>query len=69
MGHLLKLWMDHYNCTGETKGGTVPLLHRDFVVTSNYTIKELYGAKGDEMVEAIERRCKVIHMKEPFADR
>ncbi len=61
--------MDHYDCTGETKGATVPLLHRDFVVTSNYTIQELYGHKGEEMVKAIERRCKIIHMRAPFTDQ
>ncbi len=69
MGHLLKIWMDHYDCTGETKGANVPLLHRDFVVTSNYTIRELYGHKGEEMVKAIERRCKIIRMRAPFTDQ
>ncbi len=61
--------MDHYDCTGETKGANVPLLHRDFVVTSNYTIRELYGHKGEEMVKAIERRCKIIRMTAPFTDQ
>ena len=69
LGHLLKIWMDHYDCTGESKGGTLPLLHRDFVVTSNYSIEKLYEGKGQEMIDAIKRRCKVIHMTEPFAGR
>jgi len=58
--------MDHYVCTGETKGGTVPLMHRDFVVTSNYSIDQLYEKDGEEMIQAIKRRCKVIHMTQPF---
>jgi len=66
LGHLLKIWMDHYVCTGETKGGTVPLMHRDFVVTSNYSIDQLYEKDGEEMIQAIKRRCKVIHMTQPF---
>jgi len=67
LGHYLKIWMDHYQCTGETKGGTVPLLHRDFVVTSNYSPEQLYAKDGEEMVQAIRRRCKVIPMYAPFS--
>ena len=69
LGHHLKLWMDHYFVQGETKGGNVPLLHRDFVVTSNYSIEKLYEGKGQEMIDAIKRRCKIIHMEEPFTGR
>lgn len=42
LGHFLKIWADHYPCSGETKGGTVPLMHRDIVVTSNKSIEQLY---------------------------
>ena len=66
LGHFLKIWADRHGCTGECKGGTVPLLHRDFVVTSNYKIEELYKEQGEEMIDAIKRRFKVIHMEEPF---
>jgi len=66
LGHLLKLWMDHYPVSGETKGGNVALVHRDFLVTSNYTIDELYAKDGQEMIDAIKRRCKIIHMDKPF---
>lgn len=58
--------MDHYPVHGETKGGNTPLMHRNFVVTSNYSIEQLYENKGPEMIEAIKRRCKVIHMTQPF---
>jgi len=44
----------------------VPLLHRDFIVTSNYSIEQLYQKDGEEMIQAIRRRCKVIHMTDPF---
>lgn len=40
--HYLKLWMDKYPTTGEIKGGTVPLLFKYLVVTSNYTIEHLF---------------------------
>ncbi len=66
LGHYLKIWCDHYQCTGETKGGTIPLCHERFIVTSNYSIEQLYEKDGPEMVAAIKRRCQVIHMTEPF---
>lgn len=70
LGHYLKIWADKWACTGETKGGTIPLNHHRFIVTSQYTIRELYGPKSDdtperahaknEIVEALERRF-IVH--------
>lgn len=71
LGHYLKIWADKWACTGEVKGGTVPLCHKRFVVTSNYTIAELFGPEVNDkldsaqaaakrtLVEALERRFKV----------
>jgi len=42
LGHYLKIWGDHYACTGEVKGGTVPLVHKRLIITSNYSIAELF---------------------------
>lgn len=59
LGHYLKIWSDKYSCTGESKGGTVMLRHKVFVVTSNFSIEELFtGAHGcdNNMVRAIQRR-------------
>lgn len=61
LGHYLKIWADKWGCFGEVKGSTIPLLHKQFIVTSNYTINELWGKTesraGDAaMVAAIERR-------------
>lgn len=47
----------------------VPLMHRNFVVTSNYAIRDLYKDAGEEMILALERRFKVIHMTDPFKVR
>lgn len=60
LGHLLKIWTDRYACTGETKGGTVSLRHHRFVITSNYTIAELFGSDV-EMYRAILRRFTVLN--------
>lgn len=62
LGHYLKIWADKWSCTGETKGGTVQLQHKIFVVTSNYSIEELF--EDLNMREAIARRFKVIHKTE-----
>lgn len=61
LGHYLKIWADKYACTGETKGGTVNLRHKTFIITSNYPISHFFP-EDPEMKEAVERRFKEIHM-------
>jgi hypothetical protein len=61
----LKLWADRYAFLGETKGGALALRPEKMVVTSNYSIEEIFGP-DESAVEAIRRRFKVIHMDEPF---
>lgn len=69
LNHYLKIWADKWKASGEVKGAVVPLNHEWFVVTSNYSIREIVemGAKNDitdfVLVEAIERRFKVITMR------
>lgn len=61
LGHYLKIWADKWSCTGEIKGGTVQLRHTHFIVTSNYSIDELFSSKGQTLIDAIRRRFKVVH--------
>lgn len=63
LSHLLKIWCDRYACTGEIKGGQVSLCYERFIVTSNYSIKDLYG-EDEEVVKALERRFKVVKFSE-----
>lgn len=73
LAHLMKLWTDKYALTGETKGGHIPLHYKKFVVTSNYSIRRIFGPRehmSDEekedaevMASAIERRFKVIRIE------
>lgn len=42
-GHL-KDWADHYPRRGEIKGGAVPLQHGSIVVTSQYSIDDLWSS-------------------------
>lgn len=58
LGHHLKIWADKWGCTGEVKGGTVALMHKAFVITSNYSIETMFP--DDEMLQqAIRRRFEV----------
>lgn len=61
LGHYLKIWMDKFSCSGETKGGHVHLQHTAFVVTSNYSIEYLFQ-EDPQLVLAISRRCEIIPM-------
>lgn len=60
LGHYLKIWTDKYATTGETKGGTINLQHKLFIVTSNYTPDQLWP-DDPIMAQAIKRRCIMNH--------
>lgn len=60
LGHYLKIWADKWACSGEVKGGTVPLMHEKFIVTSNYLPFQIWP-EDDEMVQAINRRFEMRH--------
>lgn len=63
LGHYLKRWADKYACTGETKGGTIHLQHRLFIVTSNYPPSHFWP-DDTVMQEAVTRRFDVIEKKD-----
>lgn len=60
LGHYLKIWTDKWPCTGEIKGGQVPLTYTKFIITSNYTPQTLWP-QDEEMCKAISRRCQKLH--------
>ena len=62
LSHHMKIWADKWPCYGEVKNSMVPLMHKKFIVTSNYPIKVLYKEKGEVIIQAIERRFHTIHM-------
>lgn len=61
LGHHLKIWADKWACYGEVKGATLPLCHTTFIVTSNYSIDEIWNPQEDQNLNiAITRRFQII---------
>ncbi len=61
LGHHLKLWADKWGSHGEVKGGLTPLLHSRLIITSNYTIAQLF-ADDVALVAAVARRFQQLTM-------
>lgn len=62
LGHLLKIWLDRYSFLAETKGGALHIRPEKVVITSNYSIADIFGHDA-VLCEAILRRCEVIAME------
>lgn len=63
LSHYLKIWADRYAAIGEVKGGSIPLMHKTFYVTSNYHPRDLWSQEDDQdLLDAILRRFKIHHM-------
>lgn len=62
LGQQLKIWADRYGCVLESKGGALSSNYKKFIVTSQYSIEEVFD--DDKTIEAIKRRFKVTHI--PF---
>lgn len=60
----LKIWADKWSCEAEIKGGTTQLQHKNFIVTSQYKIEELW--QDPETVDALTRRFRLITIEKPF---
>lgn len=64
IGPFLKAWADHYPFPSETKGDGAMLRPKRIIVTSNYSIEDVFT--DNELQEAIKRRFKVRHIIQPF---
>lgn len=61
IGFFLKIWADKYSFSGEIKGGTMLLRPDRVLVTSNYTIQDLFS-DDIALCEALKRRFYLIHI-------
>lgn len=61
--HYLKVWADKYAVIAEVKGGTIPLQHTRFIVTSNYHPATLWPDTEDlALHESVVRRFIIYEM-------
>lgn len=65
MGLFLKRYTDHYPFRAEYKGGSKVIRPKTIIVTSNYTIEEIFGS-NTQMSAAIKRRFKVTEFHAPL---
>ncbi len=65
LGHYIKIWADRYSFIAEYKGGSMHVRPKSIIITSNYSIEEVFAA-DQVMVQAIKRRFKCMNVKEPI---
>lgn len=63
----IKLWGDGYTVVLEVKGGAVKDNYLNFIVTSQYSIRECFT--DEKYYQAIKRRFKEIHLVFPYAGK
>lgn len=65
LGHYLKIWAQNQSFIAECKGGAMHIRPKRIIVTSNYSIEEVF-AHDQVLVRAMKRRFKVEHITQPI---
>jgi len=66
LSSLLKKWVDRWVFSAEVKGGKILARPPRVIVTSNFSIDEVFALERDR--ECFYRRFDVIHMTEPYVE-
>lgn len=66
LGHHLKRWTDRYSFPAEHKGTTVQIRPKRVIVTSNYSIEEIF-CEDDALCNALKRRFTVTEFTEVYS--
>ena len=59
LGRHLKIWSDKFSFIAENKGGGIRIRPKNIVVTSNYSIADLFEDRA--LRDALERRFQVVY--------
>lgn len=65
LGHHLKLWADKWPFPAEQKGTTIQIRPKKLIITSNYSIDEIFN-EDEQLNKAIKRRFNEVQMLEMF---
>jgi hypothetical protein len=61
LGHLLKIWSDHYPFIAERKGGSRSIRPKRIIITSNYRLSQVFR-DVDGILKPLQRRFKECTM-------